>query len=539
MHQAQSLRIHPFDPDAPLLSNARPSEQLPDSTQVRYLKRYLADLGAEYVLEEPNYFDRDFLAEFEAYYGRNVRGYANICRRLHFFATDLTRDRLRRAVGGGPRVREDLQQNYLGFCVIRPIPAVPLGRTVLCWYPERIPNRPRIHEPRRTYHAHVAGLELCVDGLAWQQQDTAVSACATSAIWTMMHSSAFDTRHAVPTTADITRAAHTTASLGDRVFPSTGLTTYQIAEAVKELGLQPMMLDGDVEDESGRPMGFTKERFGSVCSSLVRSGYPVLLGGYLTDDVGADGHALCLVGVREPQHARVAAGEFALQDRNLRHVYLHEDNIGPQVRFEVVEESFSSAGSNHNATRTEDRIIVLKPSAPPQRREEEEYPELDLGSYEFTPTELLVAVHDDVRLDFDDLQSLATEYGEYLAWAVDTGVQNLDIGFSGSSRIFRLAEYVEDELERQLRDSPTLLAKARLGIWEEVPPMSLHIGVVRFGSGASDDARPDLDLLVDTTELAHNEPVFAHVAYRPLMEPVIAYLEEKKELNFGVGVEAF
>lgn len=539
MHQAERLRIHPFDPFAPLLAEAPPDPALPDTTQVLYLKRYLADLDAKFILEEPNYFDRDFLAEFEAYYGRNVRGYPNICRRLHFFSTHLDRARLRRAVGGGPIVCRDLQNHYLGFCVIRPIPVAPLGRTVLRWYPEP-PNRPRIHEPRRTYHVHVAGLELTVDGLAWQQQDTAVSACATSAIWTMMHSSAFDTRHAIPTTADITRAAHRTASLGDRIFPSAGLTTIQIAEAIKELGLQPMIMDGDVEHSDGRVLGFTRERFASLCSSLVRSGYPVLLGGDLADEAGVGGHALCMVGVREPQHAPAPAGEFALQDRNLRYVYLHEDNIGPQVRFEAFERAVHVGGGVDPNEDDEANIIALKPSAPKQLREGEEYPDLGLGEYEFTPTELLVAVHDDVRLHFDDLQALAIEYGEYLAWAVEKGASELGVRLSGSSRIFRLADYVGDEIERQLSESPNLLAQARLGIWEKVPPMSLHIGVIRFGSGAtSDQAKPDLDLLVDTTELAHNDPVFAYVAYSPLMAPVVKYLERDHELSFGVGIHSF
>lgn len=70
--------------------------------------------------------------------------------------------------------------------------------------------------------------------------------------------------------------------------------------------------------------------------------------------------------------------------------------------------------------------------------------------------------------------------------------------------------------------------------------MSLHIGVVRFGSGAtSEQAKPDLDLLIDTTELAHNDPVFAYIAYSPLMEPVVQFLEEDYGLSFGVGIHAF
>ncbi len=52
----KKLEIHKFDKASPL-------HKLPDFRQKNYLIRYLADLGAQTVLEEPNYFDRDYLAE--------------------------------------------------------------------------------------------------------------------------------------------------------------------------------------------------------------------------------------------------------------------------------------------------------------------------------------------------------------------------------------------------------------------------------------------------------------------------------------------
>jgi len=73
------LKIFPFASSRHLFKG------LLDTTQVQYLRRYLTDLGATSVLEEQNYFDRDYLAEFSAFYSISSTGYPNVCRRLHFF----------------------------------------------------------------------------------------------------------------------------------------------------------------------------------------------------------------------------------------------------------------------------------------------------------------------------------------------------------------------------------------------------------------------------------------------------------------------
>jgi len=44
---------------------------------------------------------------------------------------------------------------------------------------------------------------------------------------------------------------------------------------------------------------------------------------------------------------------------------------------------------------------------------------------------------------------------------------------------------------------------------ERVPPMSLHLGLVRIGSGSS----PLWDVLYDTTDSDRNHPAFAFLPY--------------------------
>jgi hypothetical protein len=183
---ASRLGFHGFS------STEDPLVALGELQQALYLRRYLADLGAVSIIEEPTYFDRDYLAEFVAFYATSTRGYPNHCRRLHFFSTAVDETLLAEAVSGDESSLEELQGSYLGFVVLRPIASAPLGRTVLAWYPEHTPSRPRMTTPSRWYECHLAGITLYTWGLAWQQQDSGVSSCATIALWSALHSSAFD-----------------------------------------------------------------------------------------------------------------------------------------------------------------------------------------------------------------------------------------------------------------------------------------------------------------------------------------------------------
>jgi hypothetical protein len=500
---------------------ADPLHNLPETPQVIYLSEYLADLNAKTVLEEPNYFDRDFLSEFSAFYGISTKGYPNTCRRLHFFSQKITRESLRKAVEGSARALTRLESNYLGFIVIRPIEAAPLGRTVVRWYPENRPHTPRVTEPAREYHVHLAGLTLSVTGLAWQQQDTGVGACATIGLWSMLHSSAFDDHHAIPTTTEITVAAHASASLGSRVFPSTGLTIYQVCEAIKMNRLAPMIFEGDKKNVEGRIVGFSKDRFSSSVASLIRSGYPVLMNGIL----GPLGHhANCVVGFRSCSPSPVKSSvKVKLADSDIEYVYVHDDNIGPNIRFRI-------------SVNADDTVVLSRDVPKPLQPDHVRKPETPY--HEFIPLQLLVAVHDDLRTSPDQLHRCGLERAipiHHVLGALLKATGGKALPLSLSTRFIKLKDYVDGELKRTLNANPRVLGKVRLSLWEKVPPMSLHVSVLRIGLS---DSTPLIDILFDTTDSDINHPVFCHVMYNHAMGSVVKSLASIG-FDYGVPIVAY
>lgn len=508
---------------AAFLSPSEPLSRLGDVPQAAYVRNYLGDLRCGTVVVEPVYFDRDYLSEYQAFYSTSTRAYGNQCRRAHFFAGSVfDRAEIERALSGDRATVDRLRNDYLGFVVLRPIPGAPLGRTVLRWYPDTVPGTPRVTFPSRPYAVHLAGIDLQVTGLAWQQQDQGVGACATIALWSMLHSSAFDDHHAIPSTADITRFAHRTASLGARVFPTTGLGAHQILEAVKECGLAPVALSGDVQG-NGQILGFSRERFASACASLVRSGYPVLLLGRLEP---GELHAVCVVGFRECATPSAPLGQVTFLDAGVPAIYVHDDNIGPSVREEITEDP-----TDHcvliapTPPRSTGRICATDPTA---------------GYPKFRPLQMVVGTHEDLRTSPDDLHRAAFHVAAPLARATQLLVTNGQLpspqsGVTLSTRFLRVSNYVGAELGRLLATQPSVLATLRLHLMEDVEPMSLHIGVARFGMLGA----PVLDVVYDTTDSVANLRAFCYVAYSPVVAALLESLRQLKLVPEAPQIRAF
>ncbi|MDC0434437.1 hypothetical protein OAM69_02220 [bacterium] len=524
MHSAAELEFHSFDEDC--------FDSLGQSRQLRYVYCYLRDLGAASVLVEPHYFDKDYLSEFAAFYSVSARGYPNTCRRMHFFSVKVDRKNFTDAVSGEAQALHALQDAYLGFSVIRPIAAACLGSTVLAWYPDSRSATRRVTTPSREYRCHVAGIALSVVGLAWQQQDSAVGACATVGLWSMLHASSFDNDHSAPTTAQITEAAHQTAVTGARVFPSNGLTIIQLLEAIKRYHMAPFVMSGDIQPRSAairtdnivRSAGFSKERFASTCASFIRSGYPVLAIGH---SVGSGRHAVCITGFREQAPGVVEPQAVKAADESIIHVYIHDDNLGPNVRFAVT-------------TRSRFGQVVLSPD-PPYAKKAGVNASPTLGHPAFVPQQLVVCTHEDLRTSPDKLNGTGLKICADVSSELNRLLEHSGMeqrGLLYSCRFMLLRDYLKEELASLFvgDDESGLLGRIRLEIVESVVPMSKHIGVVRI---SLQDSTPLLDVLYDTSDSDLNHPVFAHLSFGLNVCRILEGVKGYSAGRFGVQIRAF
>ncbi len=482
MDAGGSIEVYGFE------DSHQPINRLRNTAQVEYIKKYLTGIDAKTVVVEPVYFDRDYLDEYSAFYSRTSQGYGNLCQRLHLFGSQsVSRFDIAYAAAGDLGKIKKLQNNYLGFIVLRPIPVAPFGRTVLALYKDRNTVEPRVTTPSRAYKVHLAGITLQVDGLAWQQQDSGVAACATVGLWTIFQSSAYDEHHSVPTTAEITKSAQL---FGKRPFPSTGLTVEQTLEAIHKQNLNPVPASGEV-GFGGSSFGrvFSRDRFSNSVAAFVRSGYPVLIVG---NYAGNGGHAICVTGFRDKSPSYSATGSLSLADKDVEYFYVHDDNFGPNLRFRL------NKGSNGEA--------ILTHSPPSYAVEGDVVDGLD-----FYPHMIIAATHQDVRISVDQLYQQGVKSAQpithYLNLIYDYN-EKPQPSYTFSPRFFFLVDYIGTELSKNL--SGIALGRLRLALQEDVPPMSLHIGVVRIASSTSGVL---MDILYDTTGSGRSIPSFVCVVY--------------------------
>jgi len=219
------------------------------------LRRLNSCLGVvRTVVIERHYIDKDYRDTFSNYHSKRFSTPPSRCLRLHFFDEPITRDQLRSA--------EQIQSSYCGYSIIRPTRPNCIGRTLL--------------DPRKLQYPtgdlctceetlSIQGVILDVHGFPFISQDADVTVCAQSALWMVLRF--FSNRYRpyreiYP--VEITQLTRD-YSIG-RMFPSAGLTNWQMAEVLRQLGFSPLQYSRE---------GY-QDQFEHILATYVESGVPVL-----------------------------------------------------------------------------------------------------------------------------------------------------------------------------------------------------------------------------------------------------------------------
>lgn len=297
-------------------------------TQLFYLRVYLTALGCKTIVIEDHYVDRDYIHDVALFYARSLRSYPNYCQRLHFFREQFDNTRWKAMVMQPGTHRESqrfLQDNYLGFSVVRPLPGSPIGRTILPTFgPTTESGCRRDFASIREYGVHLGGFDLSVRGLPFQQQDQGVSACATTALWSSIHAVAKAECMMPPTPAEITEAASRYVLADGRSLPSEGLNIQQICEATRGSGLEPLVVRSvDLEHDRAQLLGYISSGFAPVLA--------------LQPVQGGVGHAVCAIGLKLGDVAAPSDPAIKFRDSAsaVRGVYIHDDRLGPYALAEL------------------------------------------------------------------------------------------------------------------------------------------------------------------------------------------------------------
>jgi hypothetical protein len=419
--------------------------------QLDYLFDYIrrSDISANgsdrSVAIERHYIDRDFMEDHSVFYSRNLSPTPNYCRRIHFFAgtavqidaelKSLAHRAYNLPCNDSKAANEYIEsckafstRFYLGFTVIRPLRGSPVGRTVL-----RILEREkksdgslRIMACTREYRVHILGSELTVRGLAFQQQDVGVSACATIALWSALHRVRDTEDIASATPAQITGLASKFRLPYGRSMPSEGLDVEQMCLAVQAIGVSPYLTRvenfpgarsllysatrsgmpailiieqaPDAISKQGPPVSVAHLNSSESTPSLTsgpeslsqcetapiarRSGYTAWHAVTVAGMKLKDKHELC------PVSAGLAKAAGDDMSGDLKALYIHDDRIGPYLRAEIAE---ATNGDTQLSISPEPHTVGGKVEI-------------------WNVRKILIPLHAKIRVTFADLRALTRDH---------------------------------------------------------------------------------------------------------------------------------
>ncbi|MDR1463153.1 MAG: hypothetical protein LBI68_08480, partial [Azoarcus sp.] len=367
-------------------------EDIREKLHTSYFEEYFTVLQAATFIVEYEYIDRDYLEDHTAYYDRCFRFYGRHTRRLHFFSKSFTRKQFTRLLQE-PSIEPgytDLRESYLGFIVVKPLPQTIIGRTCLRTYDL---NGERRHFPGlHTYCVNLYGLELTVRSLPYQEQDTVVAACATSALWSCFHGTGRLFQHKIPAPFEITKWAEDiipdNPDVSARMFPNAGLTYAQMAYAIRRVGLEPFV------DAVNR-----RHLLNATLYAYFQCKIPPILLTRLVECVNGrysarGGHAITLTGysIGEARATEYDRTGFLLRASRIDRVYGHDDQVGPFARM-VWKKAISENAEEFHALEQGDGVEWLETTWRGK------------GTVYAVPDNILLPLYHKIRIPFMDIHN--------------------------------------------------------------------------------------------------------------------------------------
>ena len=467
-------------------SSLAPADVVRGKLHHQYFSDYFSELDAKSIVVESDYVDHDYLDDFAAYYVRCFENYKRGTTRLHFFSLQFNEQDFRSALTTPHSwlSQQLLQDHYLGFVVVKPLPQTIVGRTCLKTYPSDSGRRE--FPILRKYSVNLFGISLNINSLAYQEQDTVVAACATSALWSCFQGTGKLFQHAISSPVEITKAAtsHVPENLpanSARALPNSGLTATQMALAVRDVGLEAYLV--------GTPSAYV---LNSTLYAYLRCRIPSILTFNLVDVFNGQeqymgAHAVAVTGfsLGKGQPEPYGQSGFLLRASRIDKIYAHDDQVGPFARMEHAQSTVPYLATSWRG----------------------------YGSVEARPIFLLLPLYHKIRIPFDTVHDAILVVDAVLEDARQHGFHGLDRP-EWDIYLTTVGEFKRDVLDSmRLTLGPlveeTLTAKLPRFIWR---------ATARCGG------EHHLDLLFDATGIAQHQLLVHAVEAKPELPALISGL---------------
>ncbi|MBW8001092.1 MAG: hypothetical protein FVQ80_03615 [Planctomycetes bacterium] len=284
--------------------------------------------GCKTIVVENEYEDSDYKNEYENFYKKLFKTYAQNTQRLHFFSSNITKTSLGKL--------GSFENTYLGFCVLRPFQYQKVVNAIIKPTEDCNPSKRSFVLCQEDFNIEIKinsrnTQKLKIRGFPFKQQDGQLGCCAHASLATIDHFLAHKNRKKPCDLSDIIEKA---AQVPDtrRAVPSTGLNAVQISQALKGMGYVPLIY----QYGEGIRSPFPAER---VIYHYMESGIPIMLG----IPTSSSGHALTIIGhsfepdmwwalaQSEYYRRRPSGGPYHCSTTWIQNFIIHDDNFGPYL----------------------------------------------------------------------------------------------------------------------------------------------------------------------------------------------------------------
>lgn len=485
--------------------------------RIAFYSEYLNSptIQAGWVVTEYGYIDGDFLDDYVRFYSRCFSDYPRRCKRIHFFRhfecaelKNFTEDTFASLVLGNfdSEVLETFQENYLGFVIVRPLPAAAIGRTLLKPYGQSAtPGLDRRYLSVHEHHVNLCGIPLRVVSLPFQEQDSVVSACATVALWTCLGHAARLYGVTPPKSATIS-TINSNLRRG-RAIPSGGLAIEEVCSVIHDAGLEPEIFE--IASDSNN---LGSQLWLSAVYAYLNAKLPVFLGVDCIENGKSTGlHAVALSG-----YTKKATGERAFLKENpllagsplirlpglrVTELYAHDDHAGPFSRL------FTDLPTSR--WQKQYRLATVDPMLH----------KLNDKTTHFRPKAIVIPVYNKIRVNFADVCNWLTELNLYLASTLtEPDLLEWDLVLTGVSEL-------KKEWRKNLPNDHAKLAR----LLKQMPRF-LWRATLLF------DLEPLAEIVIDATDSAQGARVADCIWYNDSLKTIItATLIESEEASASLG----
>jgi hypothetical protein len=240
-----------------------------------------------YIFAETSYVDKVYRDSYYHYYSSKNNPYNRFCIRLSLFDGQIDDSQFNKAG------KDELQNKYRGFIIIRPTEPQIIGRSVIS--PKALKDE-FFHSCAAKFESSINGVKLTVEGFPHSSQDAETISCAETTLWGIMEYFSHKYEDYTPLLPSKIISLLKKITF-ERQLPSDGLDIHRISLVLREAGFGSKIY-------SERTYG--ADVFNRILRTYVNSGIPIISA---VDNFhvpnGTIGHALITVGFRPPENSKI------------------------------------------------------------------------------------------------------------------------------------------------------------------------------------------------------------------------------------------